>query len=260
MKRVFFLFICLLSVSAIPRFANADVVNLSLDPLVEEMNVQPGQSGMTSVTIANNGNVLEQITIQPIDWNTRIDGGITLLPIGANKEHSLSRYLHIFTYHFTIAPKKSIVIPVSISIPSDVSSIPRSLWGGYLVRATDLHNPRLAIGPGATFFIYNDIGTPRRHLTITSLNGTIYRKSLMVSGALYNDGAGYLRVGGTVLVKKHNTTVVTEHVPIGAIFPGNRHIFRQRLALPKSGTYTVEVRFDYGGAVIVAGDTVVTIP
>ena len=261
MKNIIFI-VSILSFSFISLFAvcKADTINITLDPLVTEMNVQPGQSTMTSMIITNNGNVLEKITIQPIDWNTRIDGGITISPVGNDVQHSLSQYLHVLQYTFTVKPDETIRLPVSLDIPTNVSSTPRSLWGGYLVRATDLKNPNLAIGPGATFFVYDDIGAPKRHLAITALSATAKNHVLMVRGSISNDGDGYLRIGGTILVKRGNSVIHEEHIPVGAVFPGNRHIFSQKFYKIQPGTYTVEVRFDYGGPLIVAGDTGVSVP
>lgn len=243
-----------------PLPSPASDVNLSVNPLVSEVRVAPGQTDRTFTLITNNGDQDERITIRPIDWNTRIDGGISIENTGAEGQRSLTPFLEAVSYGFVLHPHESRRLDVAVSLPPAFKSVPASYWGGFYIKATAADASPIAIGPAATFFVYNDVGTPSRHLTIEALHGAAAGAGVAVSARLKNDGDGYLRIGGTVALLQNGKAVRSQPVSVGAVFPGKIRIVKSSFSGLTAGTYTLESRFDYGTDVIVIGDTKVVVP
>jgi hypothetical protein len=233
----------------------AGTTNLSVDPLVAEVRVQPGGSATTETAITNNGDEPERITVRSIDWTTRLDGGISIEALGSEGHKSLTPYLQALTYNFVLQPHETRRLEVAASLPPTFPGAPASYWGGFYIKATALDQSNAAIGPAATFFVYNDVGTPRRHLSIESLRASGNRDTLRFTTLLKNDAQGYLRIGGTARLLQDGKTVRVTPLSIGAVFPGKARIVNGDFTDLPQGNYTLEVRFDYGSDVIVTGDT-----
>jgi hypothetical protein len=241
--------------------ARAATVNMSANPLVTELHVLPGHADSTSTDITNNGDTDERITVEPIDWTTRLDGSISIEPTGTEGAHSLTKYLVAESYRFTLHPHEQRRLNVALSLPPNVTTAARSYWGGFIIKAFPL-NGSLAIGPAATFFVYNDIGQPNRHVSISSLRVSRMwmRRSLQLIAHLKNDGSAYARTSGTLVIKRGEAVVSRENIPVGVIFPGHDRIVEHVVLGLPPGHYTAEATFDYGGDVIVGGDTNFIVP
>ena len=239
--------------------ARASTVNVSVDPLVTEMHVAPGLAGHTSMSIANNGDVDETITIRPVDWTTQLDGIISLYAPGALGGHSLTAWLEPAAYRLTLRAHERRELDVALAVPASARA-PRSYWGGLLVRATPI-GQILAIGPAATLFVYNDVGTPKRHVSIKAFHAVAGTGgSAVVTMRLKNDGDAYARTGATLTISRAGSVVQKRDVSIGAIFPGHTRIVEQAVSGLSSGTYDADITIDYGGDVIVGGETKIVVP
>jgi hypothetical protein len=241
--------------------ARAATINMSANPLVTEMHVLPGHADSTSTDITNNGDTDERITVEPIDWTTRLDGSISIEPIGTEGPHSLTKYLVAESYRFILHPHEQRRLNVALSLPQTLTTAARSYWGGFIIKAYPL-NKSLAIGPAATFFVYDDIGEPKRHVSISSLrvSRVWMQRSLQLIAHLKNDGSAYARTSGALVIKRGDAIVNRENIPVGVIFPGHDRIVEHVLRGLPRGHYTVEATFDYGGDVIVGGDTNFVVP
>lgn len=242
-----------------PVPVHAATVNLSVDPLVTEMHVAAGQTGRTSVTIANNGDVDETVTLKPIDWTTQLNGAIALFAPGAQSSHSLTAWLEPATYRFTLLAHQRRQLEVALAIPANALQ-PRSYWGGLLIRGVGV-GQNLAIAPAATLFVYDDVGSPKRHLSIKAFHAAANSGgSVAVTIRLKNDGEAYARTGGTLTISRSGAVVEKCDLSIGAIFPGHTRIVEQAITGLSAGTYVAGVTIDYGGDVILAGETRFVVP
>jgi len=248
-----------LTIAASRSSVLASTLNLSVNPLVTEMHVAAGQTTRTSVTIANNGDRDETITIRPVDWTTQLNGAISLLAPGAQGNHSLTKWLEPAAYRFTLHARARRQLDVALAVPASATQS-RSYWGGLLIRATPV-DEALAIGPAATLFIYDDIGTPKRHLSIKALHAVADADgSAAITMRLKNDADAYTRVGGTLTISRHGAVLQKHDVPIGAIFPGHTRIVEQSVTGLSAGIYNADITVDYGGDVILAGETRILVP
>lgn len=246
--------------TALPPFpVRASTVNISVDPLVTEMHVAPGMTGHTSVSITNNGDVDEAITVRPVDWTTQLNGTISLFAPGAQAGHSLTAWLEPAAYRFTLRAHERRELDAALAVPASARG-PRSYWGGLLFRAAPVGEV-LAIAPAATLFVYNDVGAPKRHVSIKAFHAVaVPGSSAIVTIRLKNDGDAYARTGGTLTISRAGSVVQKHDVSIGAIFPGHTRIVDQTVSGLSPGTYSAEVTIDYGGEVIVAGETRIVVP
>ena len=246
----------LLCVVYVVEPARADKVAITVTPLVTEMRVQPGQAGRVRVVVTNDGDMAERVMVQPVDWRTELDGSISIQRVGAEGVSSLAFYLSVSAYQFILQPGETRDVSLTLSLPSGFSNQPRSYWGGYFLKATPASAPPSQIGPGATVFVYDDVGEPRRHLTMQTLqvlptgNG-----AARVLARLRNDGEGYLRLAGALLIERNGRVVKRQSVPVSAIFPGLARTIQVPLDGLAPGSYQIELTFDFGGPTIVDGVT-----
>ena len=234
-------------------------MNVSVTPLVSEMHVPSGQTGRTSTQVTNDGDADERISIEPVDWTTNQNGAIQLERPGSEGAHSLTKYLQALSYRFILRPHETRRVEVALTMPP--SQAAESYWGGFIIKSQPLGG-NLAIGPAATFFVYDDVGSPRRHVSVASVHqvrvaGT---RSVRMTVRLYNDGSAYARTAGTLVISKDGKTVSEQRLAIGAILPGHARLVTSVISGLPSGTYAARVVFDYGGEVIVGADTSVAIP
>jgi hypothetical protein len=246
--------------ACVPPVTQASTINLSLTPLVSEMHVLAGAADRTFTEVTNNGDVEERITVEPIDWKTRLDGSISIERAGAEGTSSLTNYLQAIAYRFILQPHETRRLDVALSMPAGAVAN-KSYWGGLLIKATPLDGG-LAIGPAATFFVYDNTGSPRRHVSLLSLRASPagISRSTVLAAVLKNDGAAYARVAGTITVSRNGKVVNRQNIAVGAIFPGRRRIVEQAISGLAPGRYSAEVTFDFGGEIIVGGDTDLVVP
>lgn len=241
-----------------PVAALAQTINLTVTPLVSEMRVEAGSSGTTSTNVTNTGDEDERVTVQPIDWTTKINGAIALQSTGSQGAHSLTKYLQALSYRFILHPHETRRLQVALSMPADARA-EQSYWGGFIIKAQPL-TTNLAIGPAATFFVYDDVGSPRRHVSIQSVRPSLSARTLHLEVHLKNDGDAYARTSGTIVLSQKGKAVREERIPVGAILPGRDRVLAATVSGLAPGTYNAEMTFDYGGEVIAGADMSVAVP
>ena len=234
-------------------------LNIAVNPLVIEVQTAPGRTVNTDVNIANDGDFPERILIAPMDWTTRIDGSLAIEKTGTEKR-SITRYLNVSAYQFSMQPGEKRTLQVTLSLPANFSAAAASYWGGFLARAVPMSARTNAFGPGATIVVYVDVGNPHRSVNLESLKATLSGSAVHVVGRVRNTSNAYVRAGGTLLFEQGGRIIQTTHVTIGAIFPGRFHTVNETAKGLKSGKYRVELSIDYGGDEIEDGETTVTVP
>jgi hypothetical protein len=234
-------------------------MNISVDPLVVQMQTAPGATARADVTMSNDGDQTERLIIVPIDWTTRPDGSVAMEKVGSERR-SITRYLSASTYQFVLRPGEQRIVHISLAVPESFNPSAASYWGGFFVRATLFNDKPNAFGPGATVLIYNDIGQPRRHLGIQTLRAINTPEGVRVVSRLRNDSNAYVRAGGTLSVEQGGRIITQTPVTIGAVFPGRFHTVNTLLPHLASGTYRVELSVDYGADTIEDGEATLRVP
>src|SRR5579884_349908 len=182
-------FICYLSVVA-PASAT---VSLTVEPLVAEFNAPPGATGRFPVFVSNTGTTPERIAIRKTDWRTLADGSTALEKVGAEGAHSITRDLSLSAYQFVLQPGERRELSLVLSVPESLSPAPNSYWGGFLVSGNEVDAPPSAVGIAATVFVYNNVGSPRRHLGLQSMRVVTRPQGSDLVVRLRNDAQGYCR-------------------------------------------------------------------
>jgi hypothetical protein len=234
--------------------------SLGVEPLVTQVTVEPGNSVNIAVSIGSDADTPVRVIITPIDWRTRIDGSVAVEPLGTEGSHSLTPFLSMATYQFILQPREHRKVNLTVSLPAGFNPDPASYWGGFFVKATPLDAPPSTTGPAATVFVYNDVGKPKRHLTLQALRATAAKGDVRIVARYHNDGVGYIRSGMWVTVSQNGKTVHKEQVGLGAIFPAATRVVDQTVTGLPPGTYHVELDVDYGGDTVIVGETNVTVP
>ena len=255
MKAFFFLFL-IAAVSALPAAAG---LNIAVDPLVIEMQALPGQPVKTNISIANDGDQPERVSIAPMDWTTRIDGSLAIEKPGTEKR-SITKYIKLSSYQFTLEPGEKRLIDLTLLLPPGFNSAAASYWGGFFTRAIPISTRANAFGPGATIVVYADVGNPHRSVDLQSLKASAQGGVVHVFGRIRNTSNAYVRAGGTLLFEEGGRIVQRVPVTIGAIFPGRFHTVNQTVRGLPRGRYRVELSIDYGGDEIEDGQTDVSTP
>jgi hypothetical protein len=239
-----------------PLFAGT---SLSVEPLVTQVTVEPGNSVNISVSIGSDGDQPERIIISPIDWRTRIDGSVAIEPLGTEGVRSLTPFMTMATYQFVLQPREHRKLNLTLSLPAGFNPDPASYWGGFLVKATPFDAPPSTTGPAATVFVYNDVAKPKRHLTLQSLRATSAKGDVRILARYHNDGIGYIRSGLVLNVTQDGKSVRKEQLGLGAIFPAATRVVDHVVTGLAPGTYHVELGADYGGDTVIVGETNVTV-
>lgn len=231
-------------------------VSMTVQPLVAEFTVAPGESGHISVTVSNSGTSAQLITARRVDWRTVADGSIALEKVGAEKRHSIARNLSLSSYQFTLQPGQRREVSLTLSMPAALPKAPGAYWGGFILNASDLDAPRAAVGVAATVFVYDSVSAPSRTLNLQSMHVSAGGgKEATLVARLRNTGQSYLRPLAHLTVAQAGRVLLTAPVTINAVFPDAIRILSQPLGHLPPGEYRVELTIDYGGNSIIDGVT-----
>lgn len=247
--------IAAISISALLAAPASAAVSLTVEPLVAEFNAQPGSTGRIPVYVSNSGTTSERIVIRRTDWRTLADGSTALEKVGAEGTHSITRDLSLSAYQFILHPGERRELSMVLNVSSATPSSPNSYWGGFLVSGNDVDAPPSAVGIAATVFVYNNIGTPKRHLGLQSMRVVTHGGSSDLVARLRNDAQGYCRPSAHLLIGQAGRIVRDEKINVSTVFPNSTRILTQHLGKLPAGDYRVELTLDYGGESIVDGVT-----
>lgn len=230
-------------------------VSLTVEPLVAEFNAPPGSTGRFPVFVSNSGTTPERIVIRKTDWRTLADGSTALEKVGAEGANSITRDLSLSAYQFILQPGERRELSMLLSVPQSLSNQPASYWGGFLVSGNELNAPPSAMGIAATIFVYNNIGTPRRHLGLQSMRLVTHPEGSDLVVRLRNDAPGYCRPSAHLLVEQYGRILRDQKIDISTVFPNSTRILTQRLGKLAAGDYRIELTLDYGGDTVIDGVT-----
>jgi hypothetical protein len=241
-------FVLISTLAPAPCFAN---IALSVQPLVAEFKVPPGSTGRLQVIVSNEGTDPERVLARRTDWRTIADGSITLEKVGAEHSHSITRDLSLSSYQFALQPGEHRQLTLSLSMPADAKRVAASYWGGFIINATDANAPPSALGVAATVFIYNNVDTPTRNVTVQSMRVLSGHDDNKLVVRFRNTGTSYVRPVAHLIIGQAGRVVHDQKITISTVFPGAVRIMTQQLGQLSPGAYRVELSIDYGGNSII---------
>lgn len=241
--------------------ASAATVSLRVDPMIVEFATPSEGDQKASISIANDGSAPERIVAQGVDWHTSVEGNVTLEQVGAERDRSLTPYLSLSPSSFILQPGETRDVALTYHVPGGRTSSVAARWGGFLIRATGVHDPESSMAPGATVFVYETVGTPRRHLALTSLSLRFdHARVPELSARFVNDGETYLRPLCRLVIVRGDTLVRDVALPANVIFPGDKRAMRESIEPLPAGDYRLHLTVDYGGSSILDGALNVRVP
>lgn len=252
----------LASLVAVCSVAPAPSSDLSLhvDPMIVEFSSPSDGEQKASVSIANYGNEPERVVALGVDWHTAFDGAVTIERVGAERDRSLTPYLSVSPSSFVLQPGEARDVSLAMRQPAAAPGV-AARWGGFVIRATALSDAEPAMSPGATVFVYETVGNPHRHVTLTALSLRPDRARVPeLTARLANDGETYVRPICHLVIERGETVVRDIAIPTNVIFPGDKRALRAPLEPLPSGDYHVQLTVDYGGGAIIDGAVDARIP
>lgn len=256
--RAFFAF-CASALLVVPALPAAARVSLTVQPLVVQFDVAPGQSGRVNVAVSNSGSMPQVITARRLDWRTIADGSIALEKVGAERQHSIARDLSLSSYQFVLAPGERRDVTLTLNMPATASQNAASYWGGFIFNSHDDSDTRNSVGVAATVFVYNNVGSPSKNFSIQAMRVVSHDGASTLVARLRNTGASYVRPIAHLMIGQGGRILRTAPVTINAVFPNSTRILNEDLGRLPPGDYVVELTIDYGGNSILDGVTKVRI-
>jgi P pilus assembly chaperone PapD len=228
-------------------------ISMTVQPLVAEFNVPAGGSGHTTVTVSNNGSEPTLINAKRVDWRTVADGSIALEKVGAERRHSITRDLSLSSYQFVLQPRQTKSISLTLNVPANAAGS-SSYWGGFMLTSSPVM-ARNSVGIAATVFVYENVDSPSKKLSLQSLRITSNGSDARLIARMRNIGQSYLRPLAHLTIAQAGRIYKNIPVTVNAIFPDSTRIVSQDLGALPAGDYRVELTIDYGGDSIIDGVT-----
>lgn len=272
-----------LLITLIPIKSNALGGNgLRISPVISNITIAPGKTGVVDVTITNVQTVAAQLQAIINDFTASPDESgnpdIIVNPNQYAPSHSLKRFVQPITDIINLAPGESVVVPVTIKVPAGAAG------GGYygLVRFSPAGNQSQSgknlslAGSVGSLILLTVPGNIVHNLSIASFDvesggsaKTIFFSSKNISAVVRFNNQGNIQEQpfGRILIKKGSTQVFSGQVnnvsPRGNVLPGSIRKFSVTLSKVGSlGEYKAEGNFGYGtnGQLLSAQTTFYVIP
>jgi hypothetical protein len=241
-----------LALPALP--AAAAGLSLTVQPLVQELHVEPGGSGVLNIRVTNSGAESERVVIEAIDWNVSTDGSLQFRQADLANPNSITRYLSVPAYQFTVAAGATRAFPLTMRLPAAFPATAGVYWGGFLIRAAGAQTRGL--GPAGTVFVYETVGTPVSKLALTAMRVTqLGANGAVLSARVRNDGNAYARATARLVIEHAGRRVRDENLTTPTIFPGAIRVLNGAVKGLEPGDYRAELTIDYGTDVVLTGTT-----
>ncbi len=241
-------------------------------PMELHLTDAPGSRGEASVLLTNTGQDPLTVRLYLGDSRMRPEGGEEPVDAGAIPR-SLAGWIELDQQVHEIEPGESRAVTLRLTVPAEAEG---SYWSKLYVEETSAPRAATAEEQGRSYSVFmrqrvavrlfEDIaGTGVLDAVVDQVGieaVTENRPTITVS--VSNPGTLIARCTGRVEFHNERGEMI-EEVPLGTrgefwVFPEGRRELRARpeTALP-AGTYTALAVVDFGGAHLVAGDTIVTI-
>jgi hypothetical protein len=253
----------LIASALIPAVARADApaLQISVEPMVVQFAVAPGNAASTPVVVRNTGTQPAVVVVTPIDWRTTVDGTVKTERPGSEGVSSLGPELRLSANDFTLEPGESKQMTLALTLPAGFPATARDYWAGYFVRATAAGAPSArSFGVGANILAYETVGPPSRHLKFASLRVTDAGSgAVQLTARLQNDGRTFVRPQIRMTLAQAGRVVQQREDSTPAIFGGEGRLYTRTLRDLAPGAYGLQLTIDYGGATLVEGTTEFTV-
>lgn len=248
-----FILLCASALLLIPPLPASAKVSLTVQPLVVQFNVSPGQSEHVAVAVSNSGSSPQVVSARRLDWRTLADGSIALERVGAERQHSITRDLSLSSYQFVLAPGERREVTLTLAVPQTASNEAASYWGGFIFNSHDAAATRNSVGVAATVFVYDNVASPSKNMSIQTMRVVSRGGSATLVTRLRNTGISYVRPIAHLMIGQGGRIYKTLPVSINAVFPNATRIVKEDLGHLPPGEYIAELTIDYGGNSILDG-------
>lgn len=256
---------CVLSVAAAVVPLEAGPLQFGLTPPDVELVPVPGGTASGVVVVYNRSGESVHFRVAVQDVFIRPSGVIEILTPGS-MGWSVVRMTRLLPAEFVLPPKQQIPVRVVVTVPRDARG---GLFGAIVVSPTPVlqsGTPRgtfVVVAPklAARLLVTVD-GTAVTQGAITNMIAAVAPgKGVEVKTVFRNSGNVHVRVDGTVKLLRNGEPIATAPLQDSVVLPGTVREFRLSLGTGRlaPGTYVVRAVMDYGGDVLVAGETTLVI-
>jgi hypothetical protein len=234
-------------------------LSLTVSPLVVEFHAGPGETATAAVTVRNSGSDPERIIALRMDWRVAADGTVRVEQPGTEKAASIADDLRIAPSDVVLAPGETRELALTLDLPTSFPAAMAVYHSGFLLRAVPLSGV-VNFGPAATVVVYDTVGTPRAHVTLSQLHvSTAGGGTATLAARIVNDGAAYARMSGRIVLRRNGTLVADQTSNIPVLFAGETRVFTKTLSDIAPGTYDMTFTVDYGGPTLIQAATEVNV-
>jgi hypothetical protein len=230
-------------------------LSLTVSPLVVEFRAGAGDTGTAQVTVHNGGDAPERIIALRMDWKVATDGTVRVEAPGTEGSASIAEGLRIDPADVQLAAGETRELTLTLEPPAAFPTTPAVYHSGFLIRAVPLTGV-VSFGPAATVVVYDTVGTPRAHVSVTQLHVTSPAGgSATLAARILNDGVAYARLTGRTVLRRDGQIVADQTDSIPVLFGNQARVFTKTLTDLAPGAYDVSFTLDYGGPTLIQGTT-----
>jgi len=230
-------------------------LSLTVSPLVVEFKVAAGDTGTVAVTVHNGGTDPERIVALRMDWKAAANGTVRVEQPGTEGSASLADYVRMDPADVVLAPGETRQLALTLDLPPSFAGAPAVYHSGFLVRAVPTSGT-VSFGPAATVVVYDTVGTPRSHVTLSEMHvSTPSSGAALLSARILNDGVAYARSSGRIVLRRDGQIVVDQTESIPVLFSKEARVYSKLLHDLPAGTYDCSFTLDYGGPTLIEGTT-----
>jgi hypothetical protein len=240
---------------------SAQALTIAISPARQELVVEPGQGATALVTVMNDADMEQEISVEVEDWYIDDKGEIFFVP-SASLETSASPWIIPQETLFTLAPKTETEFRVNVDVPTDAA-----LAGTYHsvvffrvnTPAPENGNVTLGVGARVGLILYVTVaGTEQVNVNLLDF----YQEENELVMVMNNEGNTTVRLsGGIELRNEEGETAYTLAVPdVPLLRESEREV---RVPLPEditSGFYVVLAMVDTSSGAKVVGELSLTVP
>jgi hypothetical protein len=226
-------------------------LSLTVSPLVVEFHAGAGETTTANVTVHNGGNDPERIIALRMDWRVAADGTVRVEQPGAEKAASIADDLRMEPADVQLAPGETRELALTLDLPANFPTATAVYHSGFLIRAVPLTGV-VNFGPAATVVVYDTVGTPATHVTLSQLHvGSSATGTATLAARIVNDGVAYARMSGRIVLRQNGTIVADQTSSIPVLFAGETRAFTKTLSDLAPGAYDMTFTLDYGGPTLI---------
>lgn len=233
----------------------ASSLSLTVSPLVVEFRAGAGETATANVTVHNGGADPERIIALRMDWRVAADGTVRVEQPGTERAASIADNLRMEPGNVQLAPGETRELALTLDLPANFPTATAVYHSGFLIRAVPVSGI-VNFGPAATVVVYNTVGAPKAHVTLSQLHvGSSASGTATLAARIVNDGVAYARMTGRVVLRQNGTIVADQTSSIPVLFANETRVFTKTLSDLAPGAYDMTFTVDYGGPTLVQATT-----